>query len=162
MDWKFNDKIYYSHGKTNSCDKLIAIYSNLNICIKIKVNNNDTSVLILEATIDGSDYLLINLYNANTEREQLTKLKNINKLLKDFEDFHDEKVIFAGHFNLIFDKNLKSVEGSPLIKKHSLSKIIKITKLLVCEIFGEYVILIKKLLTFQQKHFTGIIQWRLD
>ena len=113
---------------------------------------------MLEATIDGSDYLLINLYNANTEREQLTKFKNLNKLLKDFEDFHDEKVIFAGHFNLIFDKNLESVEGSPLIKKHSLSEIIKITKLLVCEIFGEYVILIKKLLTFQQKHFTGIIQ----
>ena len=73
-------------------------------------------------------YLLINLHNANTESEQLTKLKNLNKLLKDFEDFHDEKMIFAGHFNLIFDKNLESVEGSPLIKKHSLSEIIKINK----------------------------------
>ena len=29
-------------------------------------------------------------------------------------------------------------------------------KLLICVIFGGYVI------TFQQKHFTGIIQWRLD
>ena len=30
----------------------------------------------------------------------------LNNLLKDFEDFHDKKMIFAGDFNLIFDKNL--------------------------------------------------------
>ena len=65
-------------------------------------------LLILEATIDGFDYLLVNLYNANTEKEQLTTVKILNNLLKDFEDFHNKKVIFAGDFNLIFDKNLES------------------------------------------------------
>ena len=80
----------------------------MNICVKNKVNSNDGRVVILEATIDGSDYLLINLYNANTEKEQLTTIKNLNNLLKIFEDFHDKKVIFAGDFNLFFDKNLES------------------------------------------------------
>ena len=61
---------------------LIAIYGNLNICVKNKVNGNDGRALILEATIDGFDYLLINLYNANTEREQLTTIQNLNNLLK--------------------------------------------------------------------------------
>ena len=78
----FKDKICYSHGKTNSCGVLIAIYGNLIICVKNKVNDNDGRVLIFEATIDGSDYLLINLYNPNTEREQLTTIKNLNNLLK--------------------------------------------------------------------------------
>ena len=78
----------------------------MNICVKNKVNDNDGRVLILEATIDGSDYLLINLQNANTEREQLTTIKNLSNLLKDFADFHDKNVIFAGDFNFIFDKNL--------------------------------------------------------
>ena len=50
---------------------------------------------MLEGTIDGSDYLLINLYNDNTEREQLTTLENLNNLSKNFEDFHNKKVIFA-------------------------------------------------------------------
>ena len=45
------------------------------MCVKNKVNDNDGRVLILEATIDGSDYLLINLYNANTEKEQLKNQK---------------------------------------------------------------------------------------
>ena len=96
----------------------------MNICVKNKVNDHDGRFLILEATIDGSDYLLINLYNANTETEQLTAIKNLNK-----------KVIFAGDFNLIFDKNFESAGGggggSTLLKKHSLSEIIKL-----CETFN--------------------------
>ena len=83
---------------------------------------------ILDATINGSDYFLTNFYNANTEREQLTTTKNLNNLLKDFEDFHDKKVIFASDFNLIFDKNLESSGGSPLLKKLSLSEIIKLNE----------------------------------
>ena len=109
----FKDKIYYSHGKTNSCGVLIASDGNLNICVKDKVHGNDGKVLILDATINGSDYLLINFYNANTEREQSTIIKNLNNLLKDFRD---KKVIVAGDFNLIFDKNLGSAGGNPLLK----------------------------------------------
>ena len=71
----FKGNIYYSHGKTNSCGVLIAIYGNLNIYVKNKVHDNDGRVLILDATINGSDYLLINFYNANTKREQLTAIK---------------------------------------------------------------------------------------
>ena len=71
----FKDKTYYSHGKTNSCGVLIAIYGNLNICVENKMHGNDDRVLILDATINGSDYLLTNFYNANTEREQLTTIK---------------------------------------------------------------------------------------
>ena len=99
------------------------------------MHDNDGRVLILDATINGSDYLLINFYNANTEREQLTTIKNLNNLLKDFEDFNDKKVIFASDFNLIFDRNLESAGGNPLLKKHSLSEIIKINENLnLCDI----------------------------
>ena len=65
----FKEKIYYTHGKKKSIGKLIAIYSNLNIYVKNKVHDNDCRVLILEAATDGSNHLLINLYNTNTERE---------------------------------------------------------------------------------------------
>ena len=126
------------------------------------MHDNDGRVLILDTTINGSHYLLINFYNTNTEREQLTTIKNLNNLLKDFEDFHDKKVIFAGDFNLIFDRNLESAGGNPLLKKHSLSEIIKLNENFnLCDIWrvrNPH----KKLFTFRQKHFTGIIQRRLD
>ena len=54
----------------------------MNICVKNKVNDIDGSVPILGATTDGSDYLFINLYDANTEREHLATIKNLNNLLK--------------------------------------------------------------------------------
>ena len=91
------------------------------------MHDNDGRVQILNASINGSDYLLINFYNANTEREQLTTIKNLNNLLKDFEDFHDKKVIFADDFNLIFDRDLESAGGIPF-SKNSLSEIIKLNE----------------------------------
>ena len=80
------------------------------------MHHNDGRVLILDTTINFSDYLLINFYNANAEREQLTTIKNLNNLLKNFEDFQDKKVVFAGDFNLIFDKTLNQQEGVPFSK----------------------------------------------
>ena len=59
---------------------LIANYSNLNICVKNKMHGNEGRVLILDTTINGSDYLVINFYNPNTEREQLATIKNLNNL----------------------------------------------------------------------------------
>ena len=52
-----------------------SIYGNLYISVKNKVNDNDGRVQMLEATIDGFDYLLINLCNASSEKEQLTTIK---------------------------------------------------------------------------------------
>ena len=62
------------------------------------------------------------------KKKQLTTIKNLNNFSKEFEDFHDKKVIFAGDFNVIFDKNLESPGGSPALKKHSLSEIIKLNE----------------------------------
>ena len=112
--------MYYSHGQTNSCGVLIAIYGNSNICLKNKVHDNHGRVLILDATISGSDYLLRNFYNANTEREKLTTIKILNILLKDFEE------------------NLNMCDIWRVHNPH------------------------KKLFAFLQKHFTCIIQRRLD
>ena len=100
------------------------------------MHNNDGRVLILDATISGSDYLLIDFYNANTEREQLTTIKNLNNLLKDFEDFHDKKVVFAGDSYLIFDKNLESAGGNPFLKKFILYEFIRLNENLnLCDIW---------------------------
>ena len=82
--------------------------------------------------------------------------------MKEFEDFHDKKVIFAGDFKLIFDKNLESAGGNSLLKKHSLSEIIKLNENFnLCDIWrvGNPN---EKLFTFRQKQFTGITQRRLD
>ena len=66
---------------------LIAFYSNLNICVRNKVNGNDGRVLILKATIDGSDYLLVNVYNANTEKRTVNNNKKPKQFVERFWGF---------------------------------------------------------------------------
>lgn len=63
---------------------------------------------MLEAAIDGSDYLFINLSHLNTEKVQLTIIEKVDNLLKNFKEFHDKKGTLAGNFNLNFSKNLES------------------------------------------------------
>ena len=53
---------------------LIAFYGDLNISVKNKITDRDGRILILETEIDTMRYLFINLYNANTEPEQLKTL----------------------------------------------------------------------------------------
>ena len=73
-------------------------------------------------------------------------------MLKDFEDFHYKNMIFAGNFNLIFDKNLESAGGSPLLK-NSLSEIIKLNE--TCNLYDIWRVLNphKKLIHFPTKAF---------
>ena len=42
-------------------------------------------ILILDASINYSEYILINLYNANTEKEQINVFSNMFALLKKFD-----------------------------------------------------------------------------
>ena len=69
---------------------------------------------------------------------------------------------FCSDWNLIFDKNLEYMGGIPLLKKHILFEIIKLNACFnLCDIWrvrSPH----KKLFTFRQKHFIGIIQRRLD
>ena len=64
-------QLYFFHGKTNSCVALTGFYGNINIVIKKLLNDKNGRILILEVTIDDTEYLLINIYNANTEQHQL-------------------------------------------------------------------------------------------
>ena len=55
---------------TNSCGVLVGFYSIINYSVKKKLSDNSGRILVLDVAIDGTEYLLINLYNGNTELEQ--------------------------------------------------------------------------------------------
>ena len=57
---EFKDQLYFSHGKTNSCGVLTGFYGNTNVVIKKQLNDKNGRILILEVTIDDTEYLLIN------------------------------------------------------------------------------------------------------
>ena len=50
-------------------------------------------ILILDAELNGTNFLLINLYNSNTESEQLSTFSALQKLLEKFDDYN-KKILF--------------------------------------------------------------------
>ena len=64
-------------------------------------------ILILETKIFDEIFLLINLYNANLECDQLTTFSTLLKLLEEIDDISNKKIILGGDFNLFLDRNLK-------------------------------------------------------
>ena len=64
---KSKGQLYFSHGKTSSCGVLTGFYGNINILIKKQLNGKGERISILEIRIDKTEYLQINIYNANAE-----------------------------------------------------------------------------------------------
>ena len=69
-----------------------------------------------------SVFLLINVYNANTEKQQVSVLNELTSILSDFENT-DNHVIFAGDFNIIFDALLDTKVGTPTLNSRSINKL---------------------------------------
>ena len=100
---EFNGNLFFPHGKTNSCGVLVGFYGNINYFVKKKLSDNSGRILALDITINGTEYLLINLYNWNTESEQLNILESLSNILKHFQHLSEKNAIFAGDFNPFFD-----------------------------------------------------------
>ena len=58
-------------------------------------------MLILDAKLNGTNFLLINFYNFNTESVQLSTFSDLQKLLEKFDDYNKKHIAFGGDFNLI-------------------------------------------------------------
>ena len=63
-------------------------------------------MLIRDVAINDSEYILINLYNADNAKEEIDVLNNMFVLLEKFDTSSKKQLIMAGDFNLFFDSKL--------------------------------------------------------
>ena len=77
-----------------------------------KNQDNDGRILILDIQVDDTAFLLINVYNANKECEQLNVLTTICNFLSNITDLHGKNTIFGGNFDVFFDANYEAQEAS--------------------------------------------------
>ena len=127
-----------------------------------KKTDNGGRILVLEASLEDKKYILINIYNSNTESEQMETLENLNRILNTIDYSHEKHIILGGDLNIFFDSSLETSGGNPTIKKKSLRIILAIKERLdLCYIWRirnpktcRY--------TFRQNHSSAVIQRRLD
>lgn len=80
--------------------------------------------------------MLINLYHANTENEQLSPLSDLTNILEKINDINNKSYVFGGDLNLFFEARLEAQGGNPVMRKKSLAKPIQIKeKFYLCDIW---------------------------
>ena len=118
IKWKddFKGEVFYSHGKSNSCGVLICFIGSKNLFIRNKLSDNGGRILILDVDIDDENFISVNLYNSNTEAEQLKTLLKLKEMQTKLHLTQNNNIICAGDFNLLFNIKLESYGGNPVFK----------------------------------------------
>ena len=110
--------------------------------------------------IQGTPFLIINIYNDNTEADQIKTLEDLKVSMHDIDIEQECKIVSGGDYNLIFDINLDSSGGKPRLKLSSVSKVCSINEdfdlIDIWKIRNPH----KKRFTYRQR--TPLIQRRLD
>ena len=68
---ELNATLFFSHGSSNSCGVLIGFLGQFDVNVLNQMWGNKGCILILNVTIDVKNFVLIYLYNSNTENEQV-------------------------------------------------------------------------------------------
>ena len=79
--------------------------------------------------------MLINIYNANTEKEQISVLNKPTTILSNFKNIHNHNVIFASDFNIFFKASLEPKGGTPTLKSQCITRLIELNETL--ELYGK-------------------------
>ena len=161
--WKeeFHGKVFFSHGKTKSCGVLTAYFGTEKFTAK-KQTDHGSRILILDVSINDSEYNLINLYDANTGKEQIEVLSDLFALLKTFDIDPNKHLIMAGDFNVFFNLKLDAAGGNLTLKRKALAKLIELKETYdLCDFWRIRNTKVKQF-TFTQQHPSGFIQRRLD
>ena len=110
----FLGKIFYSHGTTNYCGVAIAFLGSKSLAVVETQNDDQGRILILDIKICDKELLLVNLYRANTEKEQLDTLAKLFEMLNSISNIVNKNVILAGDFNLFFSTPHETQSGNSI------------------------------------------------
>ena len=112
--------------------------------------------------IDDLKFVLINIYNCNTESKQLLTLTELHKILQNVDDIGNKNIIIGGDFNFHVNSKLEAKRGKPTLKKISIGKVIELIESFELRDIWRIRNPTEKRFTFRQNHISVYIQRRLD
>ena len=104
----FKVKIFYSHGTINSCCVTIAILGSKSLAVVETKNDGQGRILILDIKSCDKELLLVNLYHANTEKEQSDTLTKLCQMLNSIPNMVNRNVILGRDLNLFFNTSVQT------------------------------------------------------
>ena len=123
-----NDSLYFSHGKTNSGGVTIGYAGSKYFVLANQTADKNGRPLLIEAIVDDVNFVLINVYNCNTESQQFLTPTELHKILPNVDDIGNNNIIIGGDFNFHFNSKLEAKGGKPILKKKSLGEMIELVE----------------------------------
>ena len=119
---QYKGKSYYSHGTNHSRGVMILIKDDLEFEYKSSVLDTNGRYILIDATVQGSDFLLVNIYAPNKVQEQCEFFSGLEKMVEEFNTSAEQKIVVGGDFNVAIDPDLDCSGGNPT-KKDSVKHI---------------------------------------
>ena len=118
-NWKCQWKgpMFFAHGSNHSCGVLVLVRDSLEFEMESIITDDNGRYILLNAKVQGSDYILGNIYAPNKIKEQCNFFVELQQKLDDFITIQDQRIIIGGDFNVIMDQNLDCAGGSPKEKE---------------------------------------------
>ena len=108
--WK--GKKFYAHGTNHSCGVLVLVRDDLEFGIKSSELDSEGRFILINAVVQGSDFLLIKVHAPNKVQEQCAFFNDLNKLLENYHNSAEQKIVLGGDYNVTFDQDLDCSGGN--------------------------------------------------
>ena len=110
---QYKCKMFFSHGSNHSRGVMILIKDNLEFELKSCVLDTEGRYILVNATVQGSDYLFANIYTPNKVQEQCEFFSCLDKLVETFQVSAEQKIVIGGDNNVILDPDWDCSGGNP-------------------------------------------------
>ena len=112
-NWKFQwgGEMIYSHGTSHSRGVLVLISDQLQCELKSVTCDENGRFILIEALIQESPYILLNLYAPTKQNEQWAFYEKISTSLDEMIVDPQSQIIIGGDFNVQRDADLDNSGG---------------------------------------------------
>ena len=83
--WKtqWQGKLYFSHGSNHSCGVMILVKDDVDFKLNSIISDDQGRFVIMEAEVQGSLFLFVNIYAPNSVQDQCCFYDNLNKKIEE-------------------------------------------------------------------------------
>ena len=87
--------MFFAHGSNHSCGVLVLIKDGLEFDMKSKLADNNGRYILLDVTVQGSNYIMGNIYAPNKTKEQCSFFEDLQQKLDDFVTCQNQRIIIG-------------------------------------------------------------------
>ena len=103
---QWRGKLFFAHGSNHSCGVMILVRSDLDFNPRTISCDDEGRSIIIEAEVQGSPFLFVNIYAPNKVQDQCRFFDKLNKNIEDRVVNEELRIILGGDFNVTLHSDL--------------------------------------------------------